>query len=96
MGSEYETKEYTLLFNFPLCSSLHSHTKSHRLSNSQSIQMVTALILQLVQCIVVPPSKEDQTTGLPPNRPDTPTGSESGEERGEGQKVQLFHANCRF
>ena len=96
MGSEYETKEYTRLFFFPLHSYLHSHTKSRRLSNGQSIQMVTALILQLVQCIVVPPSKEDQTTGLPPSRPDTPTGSESGEERGEGKKVQLFHANYRF
>ena len=30
-----------------------------RLSNGQHIQMVTALILQLIQCIVISPKKSD-------------------------------------
>ena len=65
-----------------------------RLSNGQSIQMVTALILQLVQCIVVPPRLEDRQErggaqgSAPSSRPDTPTGSESGEDT---KKVQYFN-----
>lgn len=60
--------------------------RSFKLSNGQSIQMVTALILQLVQCIVVPPRPEDRQErggaqgSAPSSRPDTPTGSESGED----------------
>ena len=42
--------------------------------------MVTALILQLVQCIVTPPTEEG-----PPLRPDTPTDTPSD----TGNKVYI-------
>ena len=70
-----------------------------RLSNGQSIQMVTALILQLVQCIVVPPRPEDRQErggaqgSAPSSRPDTPTGSESGED---SKKVQLLPVTWQY
>ena len=46
-----------------------SYLSSNRLANNQCVQMVTALILQLVQCIVAPPlqgrtsSHEEGTSG---------------------------------
>lgn len=57
-----------------------------RLSSGQSIQMVSALILQLVQCIVIPPKPEEEGEGsnggsFLPSRPDTPSGSENGEDK---------------
>ena len=34
---------------------------THRLANNQCVQMVTALILQLIQCIVAPPPVQGGT-----------------------------------
>ena len=42
-----------------------------RLSNGQSIQMVTALILQLVQCMVLVPNTETKTNTSPENETNT-------------------------
>ena len=50
--------------------------------------MVSALMLQLVQCIVVVPQRENPSP--PPSRPDTPTGSENGDEKSNDQKVSLM------
>lgn len=51
-----------------------------RLSNGSSVQMVTALILQLVQCIVTLP--EAPSPGLPPPRSDTPDSTAEGSKVG--------------
>ena len=42
-----------------------------RLTNGQSIQMVTALILQLVQCMVLVPNTETKTNTSPGNETNT-------------------------
>jgi cohesin loading factor subunit SCC2 len=64
--------------------------RSFKLSNGTSVQMVTALILQLVQCIVSPPDYNSLTTPL--LLPDTPTDPASDTPTKADPDVQMINS----
>lgn len=56
---------------------------NNRLNAEEQIQMVTALVLELIQCVVKLPSVQEEQ----PHRPGSPTSEEEEKRRKEAEKA---------